>query len=67
MSERQGNIEKSDYNFGEVVEILLYKSLMILHTPNCKVSESRNAKSKSKMVFMAEVMAVFGLESQDDL
>lgn len=50
-----------------MVEILLYKSLMILHTPNCKVSESRNAKSKSKMVFMAEVMAVFGLESQDDL
>lgn len=36
---------------------------MILHTPTCKVSESRNAKSKPKMVFMAEVMAVFRLES----
>ena len=36
---------------------------MILHTPNCKVSESKNAKSRSKMVFMAEVMAVFRLES----
>ena len=36
---------------------------MILHTPNCKVSESRNAKSRSKMVFMAEVKAVFRLES----
>ena len=37
--------------------------VMILYTPTCKVSESRNAKSKSKMVFMAEVMAVFRLES----
>lgn len=31
---------------------------MVLHTPIRKVPESRNAKSKSKMVFMAVVMAV---------
>lgn len=40
---------------------------MILHTPKCKVSESRNAKSSPKMVFMDEVMAVYGLESHNDL
>ena len=59
--------ESSYYNLLNSVETLYYKSLMILNTPKCKVSESRNAKSNSKMVFMDEVMAVYGLESHNDL
>lgn len=49
------------------MKFLYYKLLMILNTPKCKVSESRNAKSNPKMVFMDEVMAVYGLESHNNL